>query len=467
MANNSFENKESIQKTTFKLALPAITEMLLQTFMGVADTAMVGSLGGYAIAAVSLSDNPIMVMLAFFAAISVGTTALVARLIGAKEHKNAKHAITQSLYLSLFFSIIFTIGALLLSKNIVLWMGAEKDIVPYAINYIRIILLGLPALIITMIMSGALRGAGDTKTPMLVNGLSNIINVILNFLLIFNNRTLFLDIPILNKEIAVFIPGAGLGVTGAAIATTFGRIIALILILKILFSNNNNYKISPFKDFKIDFSILKRILKVGMPAAGEQLIFRFAQLAFFIMVASLGTTMVAAHKIALTAESLSFMPGWGFALAATTLVGQSLGADEPNKAKKGGYTAAYMACAVMSAFGILFFLFPRMFITVFTRDAEIIENAIVCLQLVALSQPFLAATMVFAGALRGAGDTKIVLWVTTISAWGIRVGLGYYLAFIMDLGLAGAWTAMALDLSVRGIVFFIIFKKGKWQKVKI
>ncbi|GAA0179393.1 MATE family efflux transporter [Clostridium sediminicola] len=467
MNKKDINNNESIQKITVKLALPAITEMLLQTFMGVADTAMVGSLGGYAIAAVSLSDNPIMVMLAFFAAISVGTTALVARFVGAKEHKNVKYAITQSLYLSIFFSIIFTIGALFLSKNIVVWMGAEKDVIPFAITYLRIILLGLPALIITMIMSGALRGAGDTKTPMIVNGLSNIINVICNFILIFNNRTISFNIPLLNKEMSIFLPGANLGVTGAAIATTLGRIIALILILKVLFSKNNNYKITLFKDFKIDFSILKRILKVGMPAAGEQLIFRFAQLVFFRMVASLGTVMVAAHKIALTAESLSFMPGWGFALAATTLVGQSLGEDDPDKAKKGGYTAAYMACIVMTAFGVLFFLFPKIFIIIFTRDSEIINNAVICLQLVALSQPFLAATMVFAGALRGAGDTKIVLVITTMTAWGIRVGLGYYLAFTMNLGLAGAWAAMALDLTIRGIVFFIIFKRGKWQKIKV
>ena len=169
-------NKTDMNKITLTLALPAIAEMLLQTLMGVADTAMVGTLGGSAIAAVGLSDNPMMVMMAFFAAISVGTTALVARFIGGKDYQNANNTIKQSLYISIFFSIIFTLSMLLISENIVKWMGAEDSLIPLANTYLSIALIGLPGMIISMIMSGALRGAGDTKTPMIVNGFSNILN---------------------------------------------------------------------------------------------------------------------------------------------------------------------------------------------------------------------------------------------------------------------------------------------------
>lgn len=467
MDNEMRQEKNNINAITLNLALPAIAEMLLQTLMGVADTAMVGSLGGYAIAAVSITDNPSMLIQAFFASISVGTTALVARFVGSNDRKKATDTMTQSIIISIIFSLIFTLVALLFCKNIVTWMGTDKETFPYAITYMRIIFLGLPAMIITMVMSGTLRGTGDTKTPMIVNGISNILNVIGNFLLIFESRNITLTLPFSHNIINVFIPGAGIGVKGAAIATTFGRYIALILILKILFSKKRQYHLEFSREIKINTQIIKRIMNVGMPAAAEQLLLRFAQLLFFRIVASLGTAMIAAHKIAITAESLSFMPGWGFALAATTLVGQYLGADDPKNSKKSGYTAAYMATIIMTFFGILFFIFPRFFIMIFTKDPEIIENAVVCLQIVAISQPFLAGTMVFAGGLRGAGDTKTVLWVTSFGSWFIRVGLGYILTFNLGYGLAGAWAAMAIDLSIRGIIFFIIFRKGKWQTTKI
>ncbi len=461
------ENKiVNMNKVTIKLALPSIMEMFLQTLLGIADTAMVGVLGGYAIAAISITDNPIMLMIAVFAALSVGTTALVARFIGGKNYKDAENTILQSLFLSVIMAVVFTSFGLLLSKNIVSLMGAEAEVFPYAVKYMRIVLLGLPGLIITFIMSGALRGSGDTRTPMLVNGISNILNIIGNFLLIFESRTISISLPFLEDSIQLFMPGAGLGVTGAAIATTAGRYLATFLILRILFSSKGKYNLD-FEDFKIDKDIIRRIFKIGLPAAGEQLLFRSAQLAFFRIVASLGTVMIAAHKITITAESISFMPGWGFALAATTLVGQYLGAEDKNNAKRGGYTAAYMAVIVMSVLGILFFFFPAFFIRIFTDDAEISHYAVICLRIVAVAQPFLAIAMVFAGALRGAGDTKTVLITTGLTSWIIRVGLGYFLAITLGYGLAGAWVAMVLDFGIRGIAFILIFKKGNWQNIEV
>jgi putative MATE family efflux protein len=262
------------------------------------------------------------------------------------------------------------------------------------------------------------------------------------------------------------MPGAGLGVTGAGIATTVGRYIATFLILRILFNSKGDYNLD-FNDFKIDKDIIRRIFKIGLPAAGEQLLFRSAQLAFFRIVASLGTVMIAAHKITITAESISFMPGWGFALAATTLVGQYLGAEDKDNAKRGGYTAGYMCVAIMSVLGVLFFFFPEMFINIFTKDPEIIHYAVICLRIVAVAQPLLAIAMVFAGALRGAGDTKTVLITTGITSWVVRVGLGYFLTITLGYGLTGAWIAMALDFGIRGITFLLLFKRGRWQNIEV
>ncbi len=458
---------ESMNKKTLKLALPSIAEMMMQTLLGIADTAMVGSLGGIAIAAISFTDAPMMVMLSFFAAISVGTTALVARFVGAKNFADAEETIKQSLIISVLSSVVFTLLMMAISKQVVSWMGAEPDVIPHAEEYLRFVLLGLPGLILTMIMSGALRGAGDTKSPMLVNGLSNIINIVGNFLLIFPTRQIVLGLPFIERQWTFIMWGAGWGVAGAAIATSLSRWIAAILILKLIFGKKGKYHIRIDKKLTFHREILSKILKVGLPAAGEQLVFRLAQLTFFRIVASLGTVMVAAHRITMTSESISFMPGWGFALASTTLVGQYLGANDPEKAKEGGYTAAKMAMAVMIFFGILFFFFPRIFIRIFTTEEPIIEQAVICLRIVAISQPFLAMTMVFAGGLRGAGDTKTVLRITGIGSWVIRVGGGYFLAIVLGIGLAGAWTAMTIDFMVRGTTYYYIFKKGKWQDIEI
>lgn len=460
-------NKTDMNKITLTLALPAIAEMLLQTLMGVADTAMVGTLGGSAIAAVGLSDNPMMVMMAFFAAISVGTTALVARFIGGKDYQNANNTIKQSLYISIFFSIIFTLSMLLISENIVKWMGAEDSLIPLANTYLSIALIGLPGMIISMIMSGALRGAGDTKTPMIVNGFSNILNIVGNLILIFPSRAIAIYLPFMEYDFSFTMPGAGLGVEGAAIATTFSRIVAAIFMLYIILDKSGKYQIRIFEKVELDKVIIGKILKIGLPAAAEQMLLRLAQLSFFRIIAQLGTTSIAVFKISMVSESISFMPGWGFALAATTLVGQYLGSDDPENAKKGCYTANKMAMAVMTVFGLLFLFTPKIFILIFSRDEEIIRMGSLALRIVAISQPFLAATMVFAGGLRGAGDTKTVLWVTALSSWIIRVGLGFILVFPAGMGLTGAWIAMSLDLSIRGVIFAYVFSKDKWRHIKI
>lgn len=464
--NKPISNKE-LRKITLTLAMPVIAEMLLQTLMSIADTAMVGRLGAYAITSVGLTDTPMMIFMAFFSAIGAGGTALVARYVGAKNYKDGQRTAHQAMFLSIIFSIVFTTVGLLLVDKILIWMGAEKDVLPYAAKYFKIVILGIPFMAITMIMSGVLRGIGDTKTPMFVNGLSNILNIVGNFFMIFESRNIVFNIPIINNTVDIFIPGAGMGVAGAAIATTFGRFVAAMLIIYVLYSKKRNYRLSFKKSIKCDAEIIKKVLKIGMPAAAEQLTMRFAQLFFTRMVAKLGTVVFAAHKVAITAESISFMPGWGFSLAATTLVGQYLGADRPDISKRAGNISCIMACIIMSAFAVSFFIFPQYFIRIFTNDLEIISNGMVCLKLIAIAQPLLAMTMVYAGALRGAGDTKTVLGITTVGMWTIRVGLAYYMINVLGLGLSGAWTCMVIDFGIRGILLLITFNKGKWKEIKI
>lgn len=460
-------DSNDIRKVTMKLAMPAIAEMTMQTLLGFADMAMVGSLGAVAITAVGLGDTPLMTLMAVFAALGTGTTALVARHVGAKEPEKAADTARQSLMIGVLSGLAVSFLVIMLAPQIIAFMGAQPETAPYGIQYIKITGAAMTALVISVIMGGALRGCGDTKTPMYANGTANILNIIGNFILIYQGAAHVIHIPFTDISFSLFIPGFGMGVAGAALSTAISRVIASMIILFVLFSGKAPIRFTFRDKYRINLDIIKRILNIGTPAAAEQLSMRVGQMLYGRKVAMLGTVMYASHRIALTAESVSYMPGFGFALAATTLVGQYLGAQKPEMSQKSGYEANKLAFLVMSALGLLFFFVPEVFIRMFTRDPQIIANASFCLKLVAIAQPFLAAVMVFAGALRGAGDTRYVMINTLIGVWGIRLLGTYILIDVFHLGLLGAWIGMVTDLFVRGTLNFRRFRSGKWKYIKI
>jgi putative MATE family efflux protein len=219
-------------------------------------------------------------------------------------------------------------------------------------------------------------------------------------------------------------------------------------------------------DFHLDIAILKRILNVGIPAGMEQGVMRVGQLAFTMILSSLGTVAYAAHRIAMQAESLSFMPGFGFALAATSLVGQALGAGDPQEAEHVGLEAARIAACGMGLMGLLFLVFPRALVSVFTSDEAVIAHSAVVIRIVAVSQPFMATHMVLAGGLRGAGDTRTVMLVSLVGICGVRLALASLLVYL-GYGLVGAWIAMSIDLIIRGSLLYWRFRHGGWKEAKV
>jgi putative MATE family efflux protein len=463
----SITEGQDIRKITMKLAMPAIMEMAMQTLLGFADMAMVGSLGAAAIAAVGLGDTPIATIMAVFAALGTGTTALVARYVGAKEYDKAVDTARQALIVGVFFGILVSIVVVMFASQIITFMGADAEAAPFGIQYITYTGSALVFLIISVIMGGVLRGCGDTKTPMYANGLANIMNIVGNFLLIYNSASHIIHIPFTDAAITLFTPGAGMGVAGAALSTAISRVIASLIILYVLFSGRAPIRFTVRDKYRINIDIIKRIFRIGTPAAAEMLSMRVGQMLYGRKVAMLGTVMYASHRIALTAESVSYMPGFGFALAATTLVGQFLGAQKPDMSEKSGYEANKLALLFMTALGLIFFFSPEPFIKLFTRDPDIVRNASACLKLVAIAQPFLAASMVFSGGLRGAGDTRYVMINTLIGVWGIRLLGTYILIDVFHLGLMGAWIGMVSDLFVRGTLNALRFRSGKWKYIKI
>ncbi len=466
-AGFNITESEDIRKVTLKLAMPSIVEMTMQTLLGFVDMAMVGSLGAIAVAAVGFGDTPIFTLMAMFAALATGTTAVVARHIGANEFDSAKEAARQALIIGILAGIVVSALVILFASQIVSFMGADETTRPQGIKYISIAGAAMVFLIISVIMGGVLRGSGDTKTPMIANGIANVINIAGNFLLIYSSAAYVIKIPIINIELSLFIPGAGMGVAGAALSTALSRLVSCFIIMCVIYFGKTPIKFS-FKDkYRINPEIIRRIFKIGFPAAIEQLSMRFGQMFYGRKVAMLGTVFYASHRIAITAESISYLPGFGFALAATTMVGQYLGAKKPDMSEKGCYESVKLAAIVMSIFGVVFFIWPQSFISLFSREPEIIKNASKCLRLVAIGQPFLAAVMVFGGGLRGAGATKWVLYSTMIGVWGVRLLGTYILIDFFNLGLAGAWIAMVVDLVVRGTLNMHRFRKGQWKYLRV
>lgn len=453
--------RAEIRKKVVLLAWPAIVEMFLMTFKQIVDTAMVGRLGEEAVAAVGLAMSPMMLFMGFFAAIGVGSTAVVARFIGGKDPEGAKRAGHQSLILSIGSALVISTTIFALARFIIIFMGAEPDVIPLGTTYMRTLSPGLIFMSTAFVLSGVLRGAGDTKTPMRVNAIANIANVALNFFLIFETRTIeFMDLEIL-------VPGAGLGVFGAALGTAVARGIGGIIIISILFRGKSVVKLDLHRIFDFDFDLLRRIVRIGIPAAIERMVMSSGQIMFNRIVASLGTTAFAAHHLAIVAESISYMPGFGFSMAATTLVGQGLGAKDPELAEKCGWETWRLGTIVMSFMGVLFFVFPHYFMHFLTNEPEVISLGIMCLRIVALAQPPFATAIVLSGGIRGAGDTKFPMYASILGIWIIRLSLAMVLGIFLGLGLFGVWLAMAIDLYFRGFLFYFRFSSGYWKNIEV
>lgn len=429
------------------IALPAIADLFVQTLLGFFDMIMVGKLGPVAISSVGVGNAPVQAVIPVFFAISIGTTAIVSRAFGSDNKKEGKNSMAQSIILSVPFSIIIAGLLLVFGGNILSLVGRADDMdLVRTTEYYRAVVMGLPFLCFNVVFAAAYRSTSKSTISMVANLISVISNVILNYLFIFT---------------------LGFGVLGAGIATTIARgIVTVIYIVLTLFTDKFWVSI-PFSALKYDRNMIKRILKVGIPAAIEQGIFRIGMLIFEMMVISLGTMAYTSHKIALTAESFSFNMGFGFSVAGTALVGQQLGKNSPKNAERDAKATTLLALCAMSAFGLTFFILPGTIIAMFTKEPAIREMATGALRLVSICQPFLAVSMVLSGCLRGAGDTKAVLLITSLGMYLIRIPLTYLFLYKLDTGLLGAWVVMSIDLGFRSIACYRTFKKGRWRYLSV
>ncbi|KGR74298.1 multidrug transporter MatE [Ureibacillus manganicus DSM 26584] len=434
------------QKTTkqkvliiLTLAIPAIIENILQTLVGFVDTLFVSKLGLNEVTAVGVANTIIAVYIAIFLAIGVGASSLIARSVGAGDLEKAKAVAKQSTWISIAVGLLFGIISYFFAEPLLKVMGAEQQVMDHAIIYFRIV--AVPSIFISLmtVFGSVLRAAGDTKTPMKVSLWINVIHIALDYILIFG-----------------ILGFTGLGVAGAAFATVLVRIIGTIALYRYI--QKSDISFSLFKNTTEETKqYISPLLKLATPTAIERLIMRLGQVLYFGLIVHIGTETFAAHSIAGSIESFSYMPGYGLAIAATTLVGQSIGANQFKDAYQYGMLTTGIGIVIMSIGGLFLFFLSPWFASWFTNEQTAIDMVVTALRIDAFAQPALAVGLILAGALQGMGDTKSPMYSTAIGMWVIRIVGVYILGIHLEMGIAGVWLSIAIDLFVRAIFLFFKF----------
>ncbi len=444
--------------TILMLAWPILIEQILTSLAQAVDTAMVGSLGAIATASVSISQSPNMLVNGVIMSLGVGFTSMIARSVGANDLERARGLVRQAILTIFALGTPMTILLFSLSRQIPIWMGGAPEILDTAQAYNQILSLSMMFRCMTMVLTSIYRGYGDSKTPMKINIMVNVLNVIGNYLMIFPTH----DVTLLGKTFTIF--GFGWGVSGAAASTSISAILGSLILLGRCFTVKSDMRISIKESFKPDWKELKIVVRLGIPAMIQRFAMSSASIIVTSTIASLGTIAVASQSLAGTAESLSFMPGFAFGTAITTLFGQSLGAKRPDMAQDYLKKTIILGSVVMGFMTAVLFFGSTQIMGIFTPDPEVIKHGSVLLKILAVIQIPQMITFCLNGSMQGAGDTKSPLIGTMISMWCVRV-LGVTLAVrVFGMGLYSVCVAMCSDNVVRCILAFYFYKRGKWRK---
>lgn len=445
---------KKMRKNILNLAWPAALRMFLQSIVGIVDIIMVGSIGAHALATVDISNRFVFITVGVLSSLTIGATALVARFKGAKDEEQVEKIIIQSLLTGAILSILIAILGFIFAKPILnLMMILMDEVDPYILNngniYLKIVFTSMLFALPTLMFNSILQGLGDMRTPLYIMVTTNIINVVGNYIFIFGIG-----------------PIPEMGVAGAAIGTGLGRLVGFLLAGYVLLSKKTLIKINfNSRKWKIDWKILKEILHIGLPASIEELVRRGSQIIYTILVAGLGTITIAANAVVMNINSLPIMLGFGFGLASTTLVGQSLGANKKKLAEAYGKQTTIVALFLMILISIPMFIWVEFIIRLYTNNVEVISMAKPVVRLIIVAQPLYGIFLVLAGALRGAGDTRYTMITTIIGNLGGRILSSLFFGYVLNLGLMGFWLGMVLDIGSRTVLIFFRFLSKKWQKI--
>lgn len=452
-----------------KLTLPIIAEQAFLMIMGVINAIMAGQLGKEAVSAIGMVDSINNIFIAFFSALAVGGTVVVAQYSGQRNYRSANEAARHTIFSGVLLSIVITIILFIFRHGIIdiLFGSAEPDVVNNSIIYLAITLLTYPLIALTSVACGVLRGAGDTKTPMKVTIIMNFFNIILSYVLIYGLKLgsthFMLEIP-------------ALGVRGAAYGIAAARTIGAVLITLVLFKGSKIIKLTIDRAFRPDFEMLRCIFGVGLPASVESLLFNGGKLIMQVFIVGMGTASIAANYVAGSVFGLINIPGAALSIAATTLIGQHMGRGEKEEARETSmYLVKITSICLLIACAVIFPLAPLM-ASAYTSNAasnaasnaEVIKIAAFLIRTSVVTMPLLwAVSFLLPAALKGAGDARYTMVVSVASMWIFRITMGYIIGIPLKQGVAGIWYGMYIDWLVRGIFFYTRLKRGKWMKNEV
>lgn len=441
---------------TIQLSIPAIVAQLSSILMQYIDASMVGTLGAGASASIGLVSTTTWLFWGVCAAAATGFSVQVAHLIGAGDLKGARAVLRQSIISVFVFSLALGLAGALISGPLPFWLGGDPAIRHDSSRYFLIFSLFLPMLQLNFLAGGMLRCSGNMRVPSMLNVLMCVLDVIFNFFLIFPTR----EMELFGRTVRM--PGAGLGVEGAALGTVFAEVVVAVLMMGYLVTRSPELKLTGENGhFLPRIPILRQAARISLPMGLEHVVICGAQIMTTVIVAPLGIIAIAANSFAITAESLCYMPGYGISDAATTLIGQSLGAGRRELTRTFSRITVYMGMLVMAFMGVLMYVFAPEIIGIMTPVEEIRTLGVTVLRIEAFAEPMFAASIVAYGVFVGAGGTLVPSLMNFFSIWAVRLTLAFWLAPTM--GLKGVWLAMCIELCFRGAIFLIRLERGKWM----
>ena len=458
MADESLDNQDSLltgslRRTVFVFALPVLCEQFLIFLVGFVDTYLSGRISAEATSATGLSAYVGWLASMLFGLIGAGTTALVARHWGAREFDRANEIMNRSLVLGTIMGLATGVVIYWSAAPFASLLGMKGETYGITVDYLQLASIGHLASAVTLVGTASLRGAGDMRTPMFVLGTVCIVNVILSTLLVYGPG-----------------PIPSCGVSGIVFGTVVARYVGLILTLVVFIRGKSGLKWN-LSQMRFERTSTGRILRIGVPAALDGAATWAGQFAFLMIIARLnqsaGNFEFAAHMVGIRVEGITYLPAVAWGLAASTLVGQSLGAKQPERAVRGGYEAVIQCCVPVLAISLLFYYLAPQIFSLMHQHEDVRKIGVPAFRMLSFFQIPLIVSIVFVLALRGAGDTKVPMWINVGCVVLVRVPLAYLFGIVLEGGLIGAWIGMCVDVSLRGLLFFVRFRRRKWTEIVV
>lgn len=438
-----FKNKP-LRARIVRTALPAMLEMILYMLIGIVDVAVVGRLGAVPLAAVSLGAEIFFEIILFLAALGIGSAVLAAQARGAGNIEDAEQIAGQTVLLGVLLGCVSGIVGFFFADGIVGLFKVEPEVHRLAVQYVQITFTIAPLAVLYCMLSSLYRGWGRTDIPMYVAIVLNIVNCVGCYVLVYGK----LGFP-------------AMGVAGSALATAIAHVVGFVIILAVLIRGGGGLRLRWTAMRRLQRQVLKKIFSLGTPSFMEQFINNLSVMIAVYLIVFTGTVSYAAHQVGVIVESISFMPGMGIAIAATTLVGQSVGARDKQRLLQSTRATIEFGLLFMGCFALLFALFPFQIASLFTKDAAIIAIAGILLRIASLEQLTIALSMVLGGILKGSGDTRTPMLITVVSTWLYRIPMLYLVIVVWKQPIQYAWLVFVSDWLLRSIAYYFAYRRQK------